>query len=37
MISYVKNKKDNNVPKRCFDDGILAKNDAIDQKTSSHA
>jgi len=32
-----KNKKDNNMPKRCFVDGILAENDAIDWKTISHA
>ena len=33
MISYAKKKNDNNMPKRCFVDGILAENDAIDLKT----
>ena len=37
MISYVKEKKDNNMPKRCFTDGILAEKDAIDQKIIFHA
>ena len=37
MTSYAKKKKDNNMPKRCFVDGILAENDVIDHKTISHA
>ena len=36
MISYEKEKKDNNIKKRCFIEGILAKNDVIDHKTVSH-
>ena len=37
MISYEKEKKNNNMPKRCFTDSMLAENDAIDHKTISHA
>ena len=37
MISYEKEKKNNNMSKRCFTDGILAENDVIDHKTISHA
>ena len=37
MISYEKEKKNNNMPKICFTDGILAENDVIDRKTISHA
>ena len=32
MISDAKKKKNNNIPKRCFTDGILAENDVIDLK-----
>ena len=35
--SLYKMKKDNNMLKRCFADGILAENDAIEHKTISHA
>jgi len=37
MISYEKEKKNNNMPKICFTDIMLAENDAIDHKTISHA
>ena len=37
MISYAKKKKDSNMPERCFADGILVENDAIDRRTISHA
>ena len=33
----MKKKKNDNMPKRCFTNGILAENDAIDLKTISHA
>ena len=36
MISYAKKKKDDNMPKRCFTDSMLAENDEIDHKTISH-
>jgi len=32
-----KRKNNNNMPKRCFADGILAENDVIDLKTISYA
>ena len=37
MISYAKKKKDNNMPKTCFANGILVENDVIDRKIISHA
>ena len=35
--SLCKTKRDNNMLKRYFADGILAENDVIDRKTISHA